>query len=111
MSRDPPVSSGEDGEDRPASVDHDPAAVDGEPVEEIDDDATTESTRTRWEGTGTALALLSVGTPWALAAWFTVDGGSVPLWLTATVTVEAFAATAWTFGSGAMRAATDALGK
>jgi len=98
----------------PVSRDHDPETdadeSGGEHVEEIDADATTESTRSRWVGTGTVLALLSVSAPWFLAAWFTVTGETVPLWLTATVTVEAFAATAWTFGSGAMKAATDALG-
>jgi hypothetical protein len=102
MTDEPPDSDGENPETRPRNAadshDHDP------------DDGTTTSTRTRWEHTGTLLALIVVAAPWFAAAAFVSQGEPVPLWLSGVITVESLAGTAWTFGSGAVKTATDALG-
>lgn len=69
------------------------------------DDSTTQSTKTRWEWTGTigaAMLLLTIST---VVLVYVRRGAEVPMWASTTFALAVLTATVWTFGESALRAA------
>lgn len=82
----------------------------GDPGQDPDDDADTDSTATRYKYTNDllagALVLFAIGT----TAAFVYQGATIPIWL---ATVDALAVTTavvWSFGKGAAKLASDMVG-
>lgn len=73
------------------------------------DEDTTTSAAARMPWLGTALALIVVPAPWALAGGLIYLTGETPLWLEGVLAFEAVAGTVWWVGQGAATLAKDVV--
>lgn len=80
-------------------------------TDDVQGDAETKSTRTRWRFTGTTAANLLLVTLCAAILVYVATGQDVPLWASGTFGLSVLGAVAWTFGPKALKTAANAGGK